>query len=127
VPTLRAVKRTLAWLLGVVGGLAFLFVAVAQYDAAYQVPTGRNVAGTIVGLHKNQRTREVSPTRFIARLDDGRSVVVEGTEALVYKPHARIVMQERRSAIFGLRRYAFRRLADPLEEPNNDASLADWP
>lgn len=45
------------------------------------------------GLYKNQGRRVLSPTLFVARLDDGRSVVVEGTEGLAYTPDKRIVMQ----------------------------------
>ena len=94
----------------------------AVYDYYVVVPTGRDVPGTVVGLYKNQRSKVYSPTLFVARLDDGRSVVVECTEALAYAPDARIVMQERRSAVFGFRHYAFNRFArSAYEEQNNDA------
>jgi hypothetical protein len=116
-------KRYGAAMLLWLGMLAVVLVIVVRYDAAYEVPT-RFVAGTVVGLYKNQKRRVVSPTLLVAQLDDdASSVVVEGTEGLAYKRNARIVMQERRGAILGLRHYAFRRFARSLETPNNDATV----
>ncbi len=49
----------------------------------------------------------------MVKLDNGPIVVVGGTAGLPYRLNARVLVQERRSVVFGLRHYEFERFIEP--------------
>jgi len=110
----RSRRSASRWLLSaVLSALTVIALILAWYDHLYTVPTGREVAGSVVSLYKNQRIRAFSPTVFMVKLDNGPIVVVGGTAGLPYRLNARVLVQERRSVVFGLRHYEFERFIEP--------------
>ena len=69
------------------------------------------VTGHVVGLHQSQ-TDDIPVTLFVARLADGREVIVGATDQLVYRKGARIELQEYRSGLLGRASFRFRRYLD---------------
>ena len=109
----RSHRPAFRWLLSAFLSALTVLALLAWYDHLYTVPTGREVAGSVVSLYKNQRSRVFSPTVFMVKLDNGPTVVVGGTAGLPYRLNARVLVQERRSVVFGLRHYEFERFIEP--------------
>ena len=67
--------------------------------------------GTLIGLYQRQ-TEQGSPTRFVVKLDSGKTVTLDATRMGAYQEGRRVVVAKWRSKWFRRVHYTFKRYVE---------------